>query len=935
MTPWLAPPVPLSVDPSSRFDESADRHLRFMDIALASVALLVLAIPMGVGLLVGRLRATEYAGCRQSIFRRWQIELSDSLMGRLLAKTGMTAWPVLFNILRGDMAWVGPKPVAAGGGDGYHPALSRVRPGLVNIWALRQRTAVDFGSELNSDLEYLIQRGLKHDLGLLLRALLVVWLPLPREADERRIGVGDVSFDNVSMTQAVERVCALLDGNTTQQVSFVNAACVNIAAHDRGYRRILARAALVLPDGIGIKIAADLMGVPLKQNVNGTDLFPRLCEALESRGASLFLLGGHPGIADRVAAVIREKWPRLRIAGVRDGYFSVAQEGDVAAEVCASKADVLFVARGVPMQDVFIDRHLHQLGVKAAIGVGGLFDFVSGRIDRAPSWMRDTGLEWIYRLMQEPSRMWQRYLVGNFSFLGRIVLQRLGLRKIANDELPERDDLIVAGAEGSTGLRTVIFATATAPHDVPVPEDYPLALLPFGYSTFAERTLEQLSNAGIRLIDLVVSGRPEELRRLLGSGERWGVQLRWHLAKDPSTPYGILQSLGLNQAQRVLIGHADRWIAEDALGSLVKYNQLLAQTDEEGVKWAGWGCVTPAMLGSIPPHCDEAALGGFMFSLAPRLLMLEPGQFIGVGNAMQLLSAQRMALKDHFMKDVPATWLRTAWGAHSPDALVEAGAMIEGPVLIGHGCFVTAGARIGPDTILTQDVVVSAGSIVRNSIVLPHSFVGHGLELDETIVNARSVQHLRLGVRTVMPSSEGLLLDLQPKGSAGSSWFARAMAVLACLTFLPWLAVDTGIRRVRGLPLRWRKRSVAMGRDTDSGEVRMRILRCARSTEHGMGRLLANYGAWMDVAAGYRTWFGARPRSLSEWYALGRDWQLVLANTPVGCIHAPAWSEGWDESLEARAAADVFFAVHRGMVERTRLLVTSLARLIAGDTKPA
>jgi len=588
------------------------------------------------------------------------------------------------------------------------------------------------------------------------------------------------------------------------------------------------------------------------------------------------------------------------------------------------------------MQDVFIDRHLHQLGVKVAIGVGGLFDFVSGRIDRAPSWMRDTGLEWVYRLMQEPSRMWQRYLVGNFSFLARIVLQRLGLRQIANDELPQGDDLIGAGAEASPGLRTVLFATATAPHDVPVPEDFPLALLPFGYSTFVERTLEQLSNAGVRLIDLVVSGRPEELRRLLGNGERWGVQLRWHLAKDPSTPYAMLQSMGLNQARQVLIGHAERWLAADVLSALVRNEQLAAQTDEtEGVKWVGWACVTPAVLDAISPHCDEAALGQLMFSLTPRLLLLEPGQSIAVSNAAQLLDAQRTALTDDFMKDVPATWLRTAWGACSPEAIVETGALIEGPALIGAGCFVSAGARIGPHAVLTHDVLVSAGSVIRNSIVLPHSFVGHGLELDETVVNARSVQHLRLGVRTVMPRSEGLLLDLQHKGAAGSSWFARSIALLACLSFLPWLAIDTGFRRLRGLPLRWHMRPIALGRDTDSGEVRMRSLRCARSTERGGGRLLANYGAWMDVAAGHRSWFGARPRSLSEWYALGRDWQLVLANTPVGCIHAPAWSEGQGETLEARAAADVFFTVRKGMVERTRLVFTSLARIISADTKPA
>ena len=490
----------------------------------------------------------------------------------------------------------------------------------------------------------------------------------------------------------------------------------------------------------------------------------------------------------------------------------------------------------------------------------------------------------------------------------------------------------LAVLEDIPGLRTVLFATATAPPDVPVPDDFPVALLPFGCGTFAERTLEQLSSAGVRLIDLIVSSRPEELRRILGNGERWGVRLRWHLAKDPSRPYGLLHSLGLDRAQRVLLGHADRWIADDVLATLLKANQMAALTDEkDALKWAGWSCTSPALLDAISPHCDEAAVGARMFSLMPRLLMLEPGQFAGVTNAMQLLSAQQRALTADYMRNAPATWTGTAWGACSPDAVVEAGALIEWPALIGARCFVAAGARIGPATVLTHDVVISAGSSIRNSIVLSHSFVGHGLELDETIVNACSVQHLRLAVRTVIPPSEGLLLDLhlQRKGSAGSSCFARGLAALVCFTLLPWLAIDTGLRHVRGLPLRWRKCLVALGRDTNTGKVRLQNLRCAHPSEHGVGRLLANYGAWLDVAAGHRAWFGARPRSQSEWYALSRDWQFLLSTTPVGCVHAPAWTEGHGGNVEARAAADVFFAVRQGLAERVRLLLAVVARIRA------
>lgn len=921
MAHWLTPTSHPTDELVVSLDPHTDRQLRRMDIALAVFALVVLAVPLAIGFLLGRLDSVPYLGCHNQIFKRWRFRFADTVVGRMLDRSGIAVLPGLFNILRGDLAWVGHKPLLATASQDYHPALSQVRPGLISIWEMRRRTAVDFGSELDADLQYLHQRGLQHDVALLGRALLMFWMPVPvpGPVSEGRISVGDVAFDNVDMTQAVQRISQMLDGTQAQQVSFVNPACVNIAAHDRGYRRLLARAALVLPDGIGIKIAADLLGVPLRQNVNGTDLFPRLCEMLERRGASLFLLGGQVGVAEGVAEQIRSRWPLLRIVGIRDGFFSVAQEGEVAAQVSASGADVVLVARGVPMQDVFIDRHMHQLGVKVAIGVGGLFDFVSGRINRAPSWMRDSGLEWTYRLLQEPARMWRRYLLGNFTFLGRIVLQRLGLRQAADDTLAEPG--VSAAAGRVDGLRSVLFATVSAPADVPVANDFPAALLPLGWSTFIERTIEQLANHGVRHIDLVVSSRPEELRRLLGRGERWGVQLRWHLAKDPATPYGLLRSMALAPSERVLLGHADRMIADHVLAALIDHDQIAAlDRQQEGVVWAGWGSITADLVCAQSMHNDESAMGAFLCQQTRHLQLLDASDFVSVDDAAGLLKAQHLSMTDEALRQLPATWLRTAWGAHSPDAVIRPGAQISRPTLIGPGCFVAASAVLGPGTVLTHDVVASNGATISNSLVLPATFVGQGLELEQTVVNGRSVQHLLLGVRTILPESDGLLLDLQAKSSRAANWFSRASAVMVCVAFFPWLALDTAWRRVRGLPLRWQKRLVALGRDADSDEVVLQNLRCARSNGRGAGQTLAHYGSWLDVAAGHRSWFGSRPRSQSEWYALGREWQLLLASTPVGCLHAPAWSEGQAESLEAQAAADVFYAVNQSVAMKIRII---------------
>lgn len=934
MANWLTTNHRPAEHPAERIDTDVDRQLRHMDIVLSLAALTLLGLPLCLGLLAGKLHAVNYQGRHNKVFKRWQIKFPDSYLGRLFKRTGMHAWPVLLNILKGEMAWVGHRPVCADSDKATATALTQAKPGVISIWAMRQRMAVDFGTELEADLEYLTRRGCRHDLGLLLRALLLIWVPASHAATASRICVGDVSFDNLNMTQAIARISHMLDGTTAQQVSFVNAACVNIAARDRGYRRLLARASLVLPDGIGLKIAADLLGAPIKQNVNGTDLFPRLCEMFEKRGARVFLLGGQAGVAQRVTEVIHEQWPKLSIVGARDGFFTVAEEGAVAAEVCATGADVLLVARGVPMQDVFIDRHLHQLGVKVAIGVGGLFDFVSGRIHRAPAWMRDSGLEWIYRLRQEPSRMWQRYLVGNLTFLGRIILQRLGLRSSARDELPDENSTQAARMAEVHTLRTVLFATSTSPLDVPIPSDFPAALLPFGWNTLIERAIEQLANLGIQHIDLVVCSRPEAFRQLLGHGERWGVQLQWHLAKDATTPYGLFHSLGFSQGQRVLLGHADRLVSSHVLSALIEHDQMAAiSNDQTGVSWAGWGSTTAAWLTPYALHSDEAAMGIHLCQNSTHLTVLDEDEFININDAAELLKVQQLSMTSDQLSKVPATWLHTPWGAQSPDAVVHINAIMEGPVLIGPGCFIAAGARIGPGTLLSRDVVISSGATVTNSLVLPGTFVGTGLELDETVVNGRQVQHLRLAVRTVLPATDGLLLDLHSPRTTAANWLSRATATIACLLFLPWLMVDTALRHAQGLSLRWQRRSVALGRSIDTGEILLQTLRCTPTSGHGAGHLLAHFGEWMDVAAGHRTWFGSRPRSQAEWYALGRDWQLLLSPTSIGCLHAPAWSEAGAESVEARAAADVFFAVKPSVRIKMQILWSLIRNTTSTITK--
>ena len=213
--------------------------------------------------------------------------------------------------------------------------------------------------------------------------------------------------------------------------AFVNAHCLNVAWRDATYAAILRDATRVWPDGTGVRLAGQRLGFPVPENVNGTDLFPRLCDAAAREGFSLFFYGARPEVVARVAVNVARDWPQVTVAGFCDGYVD---DATACARICAARPDVLLVAKGVPLQEKWIAAHRDALPCGAILAVGGLFDFVSGRIPRAPRWMRRLGIEWVYRLRQEPMRLFKRYIIGNPLFLWR-------LRRVAKAAGRGREDV--------------------------------------------------------------------------------------------------------------------------------------------------------------------------------------------------------------------------------------------------------------------------------------------------------------------------------------------------------------------------------------------------------------------------------------------------------------------------------------------------------------
>ena len=206
---------------------------------------------------------------------------------------------------------------------------------------------------------------------------------------------------------------------------FVNAHCCNVMHADRQYDIALRRADFLLPDGVGVALAARMTGQALTANLNGTDLVPALLAQAASRGKSVYLFGGKPGTAEAAAQTLIKAIPHLTIAGTRDGYTDGDADDAVVADINASGADIVVVALGVPMQELWIHRNANRLSADLTIGVGAALDFLAGNVTRAPKIVRKVKSEWMWRLAQEPRRLAKRYLVGNATFLARAGVKAL------------------------------------------------------------------------------------------------------------------------------------------------------------------------------------------------------------------------------------------------------------------------------------------------------------------------------------------------------------------------------------------------------------------------------------------------------------------------------------------------------------------------------
>ena len=397
----------------------------FIMRALIAITALIIILPkIGLQCLMAlyhqkriSLWVCKYAGVNLSIIKHRTILISNQPL------SDVDKW---LHYLKGNFDLTGPQAIEFQKAiklDDDNQVRFDIAPGIISPYQIKQTSGIAHNSEQEISLAFV--KGVTYYKRIMLMIVWSIQKLIGREPNllktPSEFMLFGVRISNRRMQTAINKIMQSLE--TSKQntkaatYAFVNADCANHYYEDEQYKSILNSFSNVFPDGIGVKIAARHQGLALKENVNGTDMFPLLCKKLNTHKKRVFLLGATPNVIKKTATKLAQQYPNIRIAGYIDGYRFNDDSKTLCDHINQTNTDLLFVAMGAPRQEKWINDNIARLNVKAAIGVGGLFDFYSEQVSRAPEWLRELSLEWVWRLIAQPMDKGKRYLIGNPLFL--------------------------------------------------------------------------------------------------------------------------------------------------------------------------------------------------------------------------------------------------------------------------------------------------------------------------------------------------------------------------------------------------------------------------------------------------------------------------------------------------------------------------------------
>lgn len=243
--------------------------------------------------------------------------------------------------------------------------------------------------------------------------------------DTKRVELLGSQLNCLTMTETLLVIDEIIQKRIPTQHVVINASKLNLMAKNKWLRTIVNGSPLINADGQSIVWAGRFLGIDVPERVTGIDLFGKLVKKAADEGLKLYYFGSEEEVLKKVIALHQKQYPNLKIAGFRNGYFKDEESETIARDIHKSQADILFVAFSSPKKEYWIHQYKEQLNIPFMMGVGGSFDVIAGKTKRAPKWMQKIGLEWLYRLIQEPKRMFGRYVKGNMEFILRVIKEKI------------------------------------------------------------------------------------------------------------------------------------------------------------------------------------------------------------------------------------------------------------------------------------------------------------------------------------------------------------------------------------------------------------------------------------------------------------------------------------------------------------------------------